>query len=151
MYKDHFVYAPSQWETTLHCNVVPHWLGAYTKWPWMWDCTWILSTPSSLKFQHLQPYPLPLTHCGLVTPFCNTILSQHWPWCCQATSHYLNQLERLRSEIPCPMITPTSDSHQIPSQNMTKSKLQILENCQKFKILQETLHATHLLKLLDKM
>ena len=23
------VYAPSQWETTLHCNVVSHWLGAY--------------------------------------------------------------------------------------------------------------------------
>ena len=40
------------------------------------------------------------------------------------------------------MITHTSDSHQIPSQNNTKSKLQIL---------QETLHATHLLKLLDKM
>ena len=23
--------APSQWETTLHCNVVSHWLGAYKK------------------------------------------------------------------------------------------------------------------------
>ena len=23
------VYAPSQWQTTLHCNVVCHWLGAY--------------------------------------------------------------------------------------------------------------------------
>ena len=32
-----------------------------------------------------------------------------------------------------PMITHTSDSHQIPSQNKTKSKLQILKNCQKFK------------------
>ena len=31
-YRDHFVYAPSQWETTLHCNVASHWLGAYTKW-----------------------------------------------------------------------------------------------------------------------
>ena len=30
--RDHFVYAPSQWETTLQCNVVSHWLGAYTKW-----------------------------------------------------------------------------------------------------------------------
>ena len=29
---DTFVYAPSQWETTLHCNIVSHWLGAYTKW-----------------------------------------------------------------------------------------------------------------------
>ena len=32
-----------------------------------------------------------------------------------------------------PMITHTSDSHQIPSRNNTKSKLQILENCQSFK------------------
>ena len=39
------------------------------------------------------------------------------------------------------MITHTSDSHQIPSQNKTKSKLQKKEN----------LHATHLLKLRDKM
>ena len=30
--RDHFVHAPSQWETMLHCNVVPHWLGACTKW-----------------------------------------------------------------------------------------------------------------------
>ena len=29
--RDHFVYAPNQWETTLQCNVVSHWLGAYTK------------------------------------------------------------------------------------------------------------------------
>ena len=28
----HSVHAPSQWETTLHCNVVSHWLGSYTKW-----------------------------------------------------------------------------------------------------------------------
>ena len=29
---DHFVYAFNQWGATLHCNVVSHWLGAYTKW-----------------------------------------------------------------------------------------------------------------------
>ena len=29
----HFVYAPSQWETTLQCNVVSHWLVAYKKVP----------------------------------------------------------------------------------------------------------------------
>ena len=28
---DRFVYVPSQWETTLHCNVVSPWLGAYSK------------------------------------------------------------------------------------------------------------------------
>ena len=27
-YRDHFVYAPSQWEMTLHRNVISHWLGA---------------------------------------------------------------------------------------------------------------------------
>ena len=50
------------------------------------------------------------------------------------------------------MITQTSDSHQIPSQN--KTKLQIVKSCQKklsCEILHETLHVTHLLKLLDKM
>ena len=52
------------------------------------------------------------------------------------------------------MITHTSDSHQIPSQNKTKSKLQILKKNAKnpnFGILQPTLHATHLLKLLEEM
>ena len=31
--RDHFVYAPSQWEMALQSNVIFHWLGAYTKWP----------------------------------------------------------------------------------------------------------------------
>ena len=30
-FKDHFMYAPSQWETTLQCNAVSHCLGAYKK------------------------------------------------------------------------------------------------------------------------
>ena len=52
------------------------------------------------------------------------------------------------------MITHTSDSHQIPNQNTTKSKLQILKKLPKIqilKILPDTLHTTHLLKLLDKI
>ena len=28
--RDYSVYAPSQWETTLQCNFVSHWLGTYT-------------------------------------------------------------------------------------------------------------------------
>ena len=32
--QDYFVNAPSQWETTLHCNVISQWLGAYTNDPW---------------------------------------------------------------------------------------------------------------------
>ena len=31
-HKQHFVYLPSQWETTLHCYVISHWLATYTKW-----------------------------------------------------------------------------------------------------------------------
>ena len=52
-----------------------------------------------------------------------------------------------------PMITHTSDPHQIPSQNKTKSKLQILKIAKnsKFGILHDTLNTTHLLKLLHKM
>ena len=30
--RDHSVYVPSQWETTLQCNVVSHWPVTYTKW-----------------------------------------------------------------------------------------------------------------------
>ena len=30
--RDHFVYVPNQWQTTLQCNVVSYWLGTYTKW-----------------------------------------------------------------------------------------------------------------------
>ena len=30
--RDHFVYTPSLWETTLQCSLIPHWLGAYIKW-----------------------------------------------------------------------------------------------------------------------
>ena len=31
-YRDHFVYVPSQWETTLQYNIISYWLGTYTKW-----------------------------------------------------------------------------------------------------------------------
>ena len=30
-YMNHFVNSPSQWEMTLQCNVVSHWLGTFTK------------------------------------------------------------------------------------------------------------------------
>ena len=29
--RDHFLNVPSQWETTLHCKIISHWLGAYNK------------------------------------------------------------------------------------------------------------------------
>ena len=67
----------------------------------------------------------------------------------------LEQLERLHSEIlpRRPMITHTSDSHQTQSQNKTKSsyKFKKIAKNANFETLQETLHATHFLKLFDKM
>ena len=30
--QDRFEHVVIQWETMLHCNVISHWLGAYTKW-----------------------------------------------------------------------------------------------------------------------
>ena len=65
----------------------------------------------------------------------------------------LEQLERLRSEDTRRrlMITHSIESYWIPSQKKTKWKLQILRIRQNFKILKQTLHTTHLLKLLDKM
>ena len=37
--RDHFVNVVSQWEPTLHCNTVSHWLGAYTEWSLYSTCT----------------------------------------------------------------------------------------------------------------
>ena len=76
-------------------------------------------------------------------------------------NHYLNvgqsqleQLECLHSETP-PMIIHISDSHQIPSLKKTRQspsyKLKKIAQNSNFEILIFTLHATHFLKLLDKM
>ena len=32
--REHFVYAPNQFETTLQCNIVSHWLGALSECQW---------------------------------------------------------------------------------------------------------------------
>ena len=65
------MHVPSQWETTLQCNVVSHWLGAYTKSNWSlllsnqatsidgqdqiegqtYGCPCINITPSASRFQ----------------------------------------------------------------------------------------------------
>ena len=55
-YRDRFVYAPSQWETTLLRNVISYWLVAYTKWSllvWVcshtWVSTWLLYKTSWMQ------------------------------------------------------------------------------------------------------
>ena len=59
--RDHFVYAPSQWQTTLHSNVVSHWLGTYTK----------LSLPSGTE---------PLFESKLSKVFCVIIVNYNSQW-----------------------------------------------------------------------
>ena len=49
IYRYYFMYASSQWETTLHCNVVSHWLNACKKWfldlyPTLY-CLWLAPWP----------------------------------------------------------------------------------------------------------
>ena len=41
--RDHFVYVLSQWETTLQCDIVSHWLGAPTKWSLCNKCCLIVA------------------------------------------------------------------------------------------------------------
>ena len=45
MRRDHFLYALSQWETMLQCNVVSHWLSACTKWSLHELTHWSLAVP----------------------------------------------------------------------------------------------------------
>ena len=50
------VYGPSQWQTTLHCNVNSHWLGAHTKWSlMMWKKFMQYNLISSLLFSQISP------------------------------------------------------------------------------------------------
>ena len=48
--RDQSVYGLSQWETTLQCNVVSHWLGPYTEWCLYRSrlCTWLVREGSAL-------------------------------------------------------------------------------------------------------
>ena len=55
--RGHFAYAPSQWETTLQCNVITNWLGAYTQ-----------NNPCKMPliskwYGNLEPYLLAVSHC----------------------------------------------------------------------------------------
>ena len=51
----HFVHAPSQWEMTLHWNVIAHWLGAYTKWSLQVD---------TLDYRYIAVIYNAITHTG---------------------------------------------------------------------------------------
>ena len=86
--RDHSVHASSQWETTLHCNVVSHWLGAYTKWS-----LWLIQLRVALVYQcHDRPSFVVIPDFGNDTdmlPICTHTSSEH------------ASITRLASEIRC--------------------------------------------------
>ena len=61
--RNHSVYAPSQWETTLQCNVVSHWLNACTEWS-------LHRVDSEHKHIPKLTLRVQLTHWGQVTHIC---------------------------------------------------------------------------------
>ena len=91
-----FVHAPSQWETTLQCNVVSHWLGAYTEW-------------SLTVKQHIRDFKQPATR-PFVQQFCiadnkeNTKALHYSPFGkgshrCQVDSPHKGPI--IRKALPC--------------------------------------------------
>ena len=63
--RDHFVYAPNQWEMMLQYNVFSHWLGAYTKWPLQWMKHGWSAVSHDLD---LFKWPWPLTYLAPLPP-----------------------------------------------------------------------------------
>ena len=62
LFRDHFLCVSSQWETTLHCNVVSHWLGAYPKCSLL--IIWFVYIPFQLSRQVCDLYNWEHSHKG---------------------------------------------------------------------------------------
>ena len=77
-YRDHFVNAPSQWEMTLHCNVISHWLDAFTKWSLM--VHWGTKLKRNIKILVFSFKQLHLKNSSKWQPFCsglNVLILKH--------------------------------------------------------------------------
>ena len=72
--KDHNLHAPSQSKTTLHCNVVSHWLGAYVKWSLQKDQPLICSFFNILFKFITKPSKPHITGVCTVKPFNQQII-----------------------------------------------------------------------------
>ena len=83
---DHSVNAPSQWEGTLHCNVISHCLVTYTKWFQQWDNQFSFFVASLLSSDIIW------WHRSVTT------LAQVMVCCLMSPSSYLNQYWHLPNE-----------------------------------------------------
>ena len=70
--RDHFVYAPSQLETTLHCNVVSNWLSAYAE---------IVQVVEILSHGRQEPAYSLLILSWLLMTWCQQEPGHQQPWC----------------------------------------------------------------------
>ena len=78
------MYEPYQWETTLQCNLVSHWLGAYTKW--------------SLVMSIIPHKIFPSFGCVL---FCSRLVFCLLLW---VSSDYAQPITGQVTEVTCPVI-----------------------------------------------
>ena len=76
--REHSEFGRSQWETTLHCNVVSHWLCPYSEWSVEWDvglgCRTEIRGPFHEQFFH---------------PFMMCDTSWHWFWVCVSVHKFV--------------------------------------------------------------
>ena len=86
--RDHFVYAPSKWEITLHHNVILHWQGAYTKGSQKYKCIFVISV--KLNWSLIPEVLLTICHhrWWLSTGYATgSYLNQRWPWSMAPLGH----------------------------------------------------------------
>ena len=99
--RDHFMYAPSQWGTTLHCNVVSHWRGACTGW------SLSIQQNVSHSVQVSMCYPF-LEYSGRIGPTPSVLMpwflvlpghQESWQWLCE-THRFLFYLKYVSLQLP---------------------------------------------------
>ena len=88
-YRNHSGYGLSQWETTLHCNVISHWLSSYPQWSLHWVCAkgmccvlWLRKTCTVLHedivtwnhFPHYWPFVWGINWSLLEPPYKGTVM-----------------------------------------------------------------------------
>ena len=102
LFRNHFMYVPSQWETPLHCNVVSHWLGAYTLWSsQQWMLIVVNSLSAAIKDCNRGTAQNCLDYCFRVT---------HWP---PGLSSWLIISKLINMSWACHVKLPLGECHKM--------------------------------------
>ena len=76
--RDHFVYAPIQWEMMLHCNIISDWMGTYTKvyapiqWEMMLHCNIISDWMGTYTKVYVPIQWEMMLHCNIISDWMGT-------------------------------------------------------------------------------